>query len=122
MLGASIPAAAYSSANVKGTYSVLLTSNQGSTTHVILGILTFDGTNKVTLTETSERLNGTTFAGATFSGTYFVNANGSGSMTFSTFRIVFFRFVLNSVVNGIAKDLHILTNSSDGLNGTAIHQ
>jgi hypothetical protein len=107
-------AATYTNATVKGNYSLLLEGGGAA----IVGLLKFDGVSDVTatLTETGPST-------ATFSGTYTVDSNGTGTITFSSQDpAITFTFVLCSVVNGNAKILNMVDTDGGVAAGTATHQ
>jgi hypothetical protein len=109
-------AVAYTNATVKGNYSILLTSS--ATPTALLGLLKFDGAGNVSMIYAQPG----GFTG-TFSGTYAVDSNGTGMITFSSQSpAVTMDFVLSSVVNGNAKKLQLAVSSGGDGVGTATHQ
>ena len=101
-------------ATVKGNYSLLLEGGGSA----LVGLLKFDGASDVTLTYTQ-----TGPSSGTFSGTYTVDSNGTGTITFSSQDpAITFTFVLCSVVNGTAKILNMVDTDGGVAAGTATHQ
>jgi len=111
--------AAYSAANVKGSYSVLFnewtepTGSEGA----VLGICDFDGVSVVTGSVTVVKGSGLEVQTISSGSSYSVKANGSGSMTLvltsgSTTSTQQIDFVLNSVSSSIAKSLQMLAVNS----------
>jgi hypothetical protein len=100
-------------AKLKGTYSILLSWWTTGTQQGLVGTLTFDGKSKATLTFTDQlaELGSTTGKG---SGTYSVNADGSGSIgltlseSISNSTTMQLDFVLNSIKGPVAKGLQLL--------------
>ena len=116
MFAAAASAATYTNATVKGNYSVLLTSS--ATPQVILGLIKFDGNGSVNMIYAQPA----GFTG-TLSGTYTVESNGTGMITFSSQNpVVTFDFVIGSVEGGNAKIVQMVdSNGGDGV-GTATRQ
>jgi hypothetical protein len=113
MFATAASAAAYTNATVKGNYSLLI-GGEGA----LVGLLKFDGAGDVTLTYTQ-----TGPSSGTFSGTYAVDSNGTGTITMSADnQTVTLAFVLCSVVNGNAKILNMVDTDGGSGFGTATHQ
>jgi hypothetical protein len=119
---------AYSNASLKGSYSFLETKwdttsdPNSSEPDSTLGLMTFNGTGKVTVSFTDEHKG--TVVTTTGSGTYAVNSNGTAtaSVTLSNNRTVTFAMVVYSA--GKAMQFQG-TNCGCGnavLAGTAVHQ
>jgi hypothetical protein len=116
-------AAGFTNANLKGGYSMLVAADNAASPFTQIGVLTFNGVSAVSFTWTANN-NGSIFSGSE-SGTYSVKANGSGSISMTGLHSAdHFTFVLNSVVNGVAKGLHVVATSGPNLviYGTATHQ
>lgn len=114
ILATAISASAYTNATVKGNYSFLVEGGGGA----IVGLLKFDGVSKVTLTYTQ-----TGPSSGTYSGTYAVDSNGTGTITFSSQDpAITLAFVLCSVVDGNAKILNMVSTDGGNGGGTATHQ
>ena len=114
MFATAASAATYTNATVKGNYSLLLEGGGSA----LVGLLKFDGASDVTLTYTQ-----TGPSPGTFSGTYTVDSNGTGTITFSSQDpAITFSFVLCSVVNGTAKILNMVDTDGGVAAGTATHQ
>ncbi len=130
---AGVPAqAAYSAANVKGSYSVLFnewtepTGSEGA----VLGMVDFDGVGAVSGSFTVVNSTGLDVLTISSGSSYSVKANGSGSMTLvltgtGSPGTVQIDFVLNSVSGSIAKSLQMLAVNSKTTNtnvvaGTAV--
>jgi hypothetical protein len=116
-------AVTYTAANVKGSYSFLMTKWQvaGGSQGAILGILSFDGVGVV-----SGSMNliddGKLQTFSLGSGTYTVSTNGSGSMVFGVgTQSLQIGFVLTSVSASVAHTLQLLIipNTADETNTTA---
>ena len=113
MFAIAASAATYTNATVKGNYSLLLEGGGSA----LVGLLKFDGASNVTLTYTQ-----TGSSSGTFSGTYTVDSNGKGTITFSSQDpAITFTFVLCSVVNGNAKILNMVDTDGGVAAGTATH-
>jgi hypothetical protein len=115
----SFPAqAAYTAANVKGSYSFLLdkwTATAGGNGGV-LGILTFNGVNSVTGSFTEVTTTGLQTIDIETGSTYTVEPSGSGSMSLvTTGGTITLDFVLTAVLGGVAQGLQLLEkNASEG--------
>lgn len=130
LLAASTDAAAatppaFNNGSLKGSYETLLTvwtSPENVTNQGYLGILTFDGVSAVTGSFTINT--GGTITTDSFTGTYSVKTNGTGSlsMTDSQSNAVDLALVLNST----ATNLQLLQTNPNGstavMNGTATSQ
>lgn len=115
MLVSVASASAYTNNTVKGNYSLLMPGNGAVP---LIGLLQFDGDNDVTLTYTQ-----TGPISGTLSGTYIVDSNGTGTITFSSENpAITFSFVICSVVGGNAKILNVLDTNGVTGSGTATHQ
>lgn len=125
-LALSAQAATYSKTNLKGSYSFLtnlITANSGTNQFAMVGVLTFDGSGNVTGSYTSISLD--TVATGTLSGTYTVNANGMGTLTFTSGSTAQFAITLTSVSAKVARLVQLLqTNDSNNeiISGTAVLQ
>lgn len=126
VIGLAAQAAALSKASVKGSYSFLTsltTANVSTNQFAMVGVLTFDGAGKVTGSFTSISLD--TVATGTLGGTYTVNANGTGTITFTKGSTAEFAITLNSTVAGLAHGLQLLQindKSNEILSGSALLQ
>jgi hypothetical protein len=121
--------AAFNNASLKGGYSVLInrwTDNSGDNQFASVGVMTFDGAGKVSISFTS--MNGGVEGTGTASGTYTVASNGSGTITFTTgSNPPQYAIVVNSSAAGLAKGITLMridTNyPSDAIeSGTAVLQ
>ncbi len=96
-------APAFSNGSLKGSYSVLMINwtSDPSRTEDLIAVFNFDGVSKVSITSFIDNKVGTLSAG-TGSGTYSVNANGSGSMniTLSNGASGIFGIVINAAGKG----------------------
>jgi VCBS repeat-containing protein len=116
-------------AKLKGTYSVLLTWwTSGTTGRGYLGTLVFDGKSKVTTTLVI-RTGGSGSATVKGTGTYSVNADGSGSMTLALLNgtTADFDFVMNSAPGtAVAKGIQLIEvdnpSSTTVNNGNAVFE
>lgn len=102
LAGVSAQAVTYNNSYLKGSYSFLLNrwiATQTDNEDGVLGVLKFDGVGTVTGSYTQMQA-GILFTG-TLSGTYSVNANGSGSMTLTNpgENTVQLAFALNTVAS-----------------------
>jgi hypothetical protein len=119
-------AATFSKASLKGSYSFLTnlwTANVATNQFAMVGVLTFDGAGNVTGSYTS--ISWDTVQNGALGGTYTVNANGTGTLTFTTGSTAGFAITLNSAVAGIAHGVQLLqTNdtSDEIISGTALLQ
>ena len=121
--------ASFSNASLKGTYSILVnrwTANSTENQFAELGVLHFEGAGNVTISFTS--MTGGIKGSGTESGTYTVNANSTGTMTFTggsnppTYSIV-----INSSAAGVAKGISLLRTDNNypsdaSESGTAVLQ
>jgi hypothetical protein len=118
--------AAFSKASLKGSYSFLTnlsTASASTNQFAMVGVLTFDGAGNVIGSFTS--ISSTTVQTGTLVGTYTVNANGTGKITFTSGSTAQFAITLNSTTAGLAYGLQMLqTNdaSNEVLSGTALLQ
>jgi hypothetical protein len=103
--------AAYTAANIKGSYSFLLdkwTTTAGGNSGV-LGILTFNGVDSVTGSFTEVTSTGLETIDVEAGSTYTVESGGSGSMTLVTAGgTITLDFVLTAVLDGVAQGLQLL--------------
>ncbi len=122
----SAQAATYSKASLKGSYSFLTnlwTANARTNQFAMVGILTFDGAGTVTGSYTS--ISSQVFRTGTLGGTYTVNSNGTGTLTFTTGSTVQFAVTLDSTAAKVAHGVQLLqTNDSNNeiVSGTAVLQ
>jgi len=103
----------YSLATVKGTFSFEYnewTADPTQTYYGGIGLFTFNGKGNVT--GSSSYTAGGVLATNTFTGTYTVNTNGSGTISLSTG--VQYAFVLNTVTGGLAKGLQFVQTNTTG--------
>jgi hypothetical protein len=109
--GASARAAeVYSNASLKGAYGYLVTLHTADPTTTVfasIGIATFDGAGNVSVKNADVVLGVVTKT--TFSGTYTVNANGSGAFSLSGGPQ--YAMTLDSVARGVATDVQLLKTS-----------
>ena len=100
-------APAYNNGSLKGSYGFLIaqwTSSPSESAFNSLGVMTFDGAGNLSGSFTTNA-GGTVITG-TFSGTYSVNSNGTGSMSFE---ITGYGTVTNAfVVDASTKNLQLL--------------
>ncbi len=122
----SAQAATYSKASLKGSYSFLTnlwTANARTNQFAMVGILTFDGAGTVTGSYTS--ISSQVFRTGTLGGTYTVNSNGTGTLTFTTGSTVQFAVTLDSTAAKVAHGVQLVqTNDSNNeiVSGTAVLQ
>jgi hypothetical protein len=122
----STTAATYGLASVKGNFSFQLnewTSDVNIMSYGAVGTLSFDGKGKVKGSFT-DVLGGVPQTG-TFTGTYTVNSDGSGSMSLAGGGNPQLAFALNSTAAGIAKGLQLMQTNSTGnivISGIALKQ
>ena len=120
----STTAATYSLSTLKGTFSFDFHEATFDSSVAIqggIGLFTFDGKGNVK--GSSRYVAGGVFQTATFTGTYAVNADGSGSISLSN--SAQYAFVLNSVAGGLAKGLQFIQTNTTGnvaISGTALKQ
>lgn len=110
-----------------GSYSFLTnlwTANSSTNQFAMVGVMTFDGAGNVTVSYTS--ISWDTVTTGSFSGTYAVNSNGTGTITLGTKGDSGeFAITLNTTTAGIAHGLQLLqTNDSNNeiISGTAVLQ
>jgi hypothetical protein len=115
VLIASAQAATFSNSSLQGTYAFLgnrwtadISAPQGG----VIGIMTFDGIGNMTESYTG-MVNGSPVSG-TFTGTYAVNPDGAGTITFSTGWQ--WAIVLNSTSAKIAHGIQLLSTLNLGYN------
>jgi hypothetical protein len=117
-------AAGFSNASLRGAYGYLVTlhtSDPSTTVFANLGIMTFDGAGNVSGKNSQVALGVVT--NSTYSGTYTVNANGTGAITLSGGPQ--FAMALDSVAGGVATDVQLLkTNdtANEVVSGHAVLQ
>jgi hypothetical protein len=122
----SAQATKFSNASLKGSYSFLTnlwTANASTSQFAMVGVLTFDGAGNVTGSYTSLSLQ--VFQTGTLGGTYTVNSNGTGTITFTTGSTAQFAINLDSTAAGVAHGVQLLqTNDSNNeiVSGTAVLQ
>jgi hypothetical protein len=124
----SAPATTYNAASIKGNFSLQLNKRTADATQSqdgVLGLFNFDGAGNVRGSVTI--MSRGVLKKATFTGTYTVNSDGSGSMslTVSDGSTPQLALVLNSTVAGVAQGLQVLQTNSSGNNnisGTAVKQ
>ncbi len=116
-----------SAATLKGNYSFLSnswTADPSASQMGLVGTMMFNGAGKVAGSYTQEK-DGVS-SSSTFSGTYSVSSDGSGSMIITADEnIQTIDFVLNSVVKSVADSLQFLAADStmeDVSTGTAVRQ
>ncbi len=119
--------ASFNNASLKGGYSFLFdrwTADVNMNQEGTIGIMTFDGAGNVTASFTS--ISGGVVQTGTASGTYTVNSNGTGAITFTTgSNPPHFAITLTSSAGGLAHGLQLLqTNDNRNLvfSGTAFLQ
>jgi hypothetical protein len=102
-------ATTYTTANVKGSYSVLMNGYSGAASETAwLGIFNFDGVSAVTGSITIIDSGSLSVITVPSGSTYSVSPNGSGSITLNTSGGSPIAFVLNSVSASIAKSLQLV--------------
>ena len=122
----SAQAATFSKASLKGSYSFLTnlwTANANTNEFAMVGILAFDGAGNVTGSYTSISLQ--VFQTGTLGGTYTVNSNGTGTLTFTTGSTAQFAITLDSTAANVAHGVQLVqTNDSNNeiVSGTAVLQ
>ena len=126
VLATSAPAAAFSNASVKGSYSFttdLWTANPTTPAFGMVGVMTFDGAGNVTASY--ESITAGVPKTGTWGGTYSVNSDGVGAIELTTGSTARFAMTLNSTAAGVAHGLQLLL-TNDGNNevvsGTAVLQ
>ena len=125
-LALSAHAATYNQATLKGTYSFLTnltTANSGTNQFAMVGVLTADGAGNVTGSYTS--ISWDTVETGTLGGTYTVNSNGTGTLTFVSGSTAQFAINLTSVTAKVARVVQMLqTNDSNNeiISGSAVLQ
>jgi hypothetical protein len=112
-------AATFTIASLKGGYSFLLdkwTPDTGSSQAATLGVMTFDGAGNVSAAFTSVVASSTgsapTVNTGTLSGTYTVNADGTGSMALPGG--LNFAIVLDATAGGLAHGIELLQTTMPG--------
>jgi hypothetical protein len=117
---------AFTNASLKGSFSFLTsleTANPSTNQFAMVGVLTFDGAGHVTGSFTS--ISHDAVATGALGGTYAVNSNGSGSITFTTGSTAQFAITLNSTAAGLAHGLQMLQindSNNEIISGTAVLQ
>ncbi len=125
-LALSAQAATFSKASLKGSYSFftnLWTANGSTSQFAMVGIMTFNGAGTVTGSYTS--IDGGAVTTGTLGGTYTVNSNGTGTITFTTGSTAQFAINLDSTAAKVAHGVQLLqTNDSNNeiVSGTAVLQ
>ena len=125
-LALSTQATKFSNASLKGSYSFLTnlwTADASTNQFAMVGILTFDGAGNVSGSYTSISLQ--VFQTGTLGGTYTVNSNGTGTLTFTTGSTAQFAINLDSTAAKVAHGIELLqTNDSNNeiVSGTAVLQ
>jgi hypothetical protein len=125
-LALSAQAATFSNASLKGSYSFLTnlwTANTSTNQFAMVGVLILNGAGTVTGSYTSLSLQ--TFQTGTLVGTYTVNSNGTGTITFTTGSTAQFAITLDSTTAKVAHGVQLLqTNDSNNeiVSGTAVLQ
>jgi hypothetical protein len=125
-LALSAQAATYSKASLKGSYSFLTnlwTANTSTDQIAMVGVLAFDGAGNVSGSYTSISLQ--VFQTGTLGGTYTVNSNGTGTITFTTGSTAQFAINLDSTAAKVAHGVQLLqTNDSNNeiVSGAAVLQ
>jgi len=116
-----------SAANLKGIYSFLTiywSADPAQSQQASVGTASFDGVSKVTLTYVQEQ--GGVEKHLALSGTYSVNANGTGTMNFTVKGVpLTVDFAMNTIISSIARGAQFLTGDSttDKVGtGTAVFQ
>jgi hypothetical protein len=119
--------ASFSNASLKGGYSFLTnrwTADVNRSQEGVVGVMTFDGAGNVTASYTS--ISGGVLQTGTASGTYIVNSNGTGAISFTTGSSPpQFAITLTSSAAGLAHGMQLLrTNDNRNLveSGTALLQ
>jgi len=125
-LAFSAQATTFSNASLKGSYSFLTnlwTANANTSEFAMVGVMTFDGAGNVTGSYTS--VTGGVAQTGTLGGTYTVNSNGAGTITFTSGSTAQFAITLNSTAAKVAHGVLLLqTNDSNNevISGTAVLQ
>jgi len=107
-------AATFSNANLNGTYTFMgnrWTADVSAPQGGFIGVMSFDGAGNVTESYTG-MINGSLITG-TYSGTYTVNPNGTGTLTYPGLQ---FTFVVNSTSAKIAHGIQLLGILNYGYN------
>ena len=121
-----VRAPAFTNASLKGSFSFLTsleTANPSTNQFAMVGVLTFDGAGHVTGSFTS--ISQDTVVTGVLGGTYAVNSNGSGKITFTTGSTAEFAITLNSTAAGLAHGLQMLQindSKNEIISGTAVLQ
>lgn len=76
-----VNAAAFTNANVSGGYAFGLVGTSGNLSQIGTGVVTADGAGRLTGGEETVNVGGVVSCHGTFTGTYSVNANGTGTAT-----------------------------------------
>ncbi|MGB9236028.1 MAG: hypothetical protein WCC04_16585 [Terriglobales bacterium] len=125
-LALSAQAATYSKASLTGSYSFLnnlWTANASTNQLATVGVLKFDGAGTVTGSYTSISLQ--VFHTGTLAGTYTVNSNGTGTITFTTGSTAQFAINLDSTAAGVAHGVQLLQindSNNEIVSGAAVLQ
>ena len=125
-LALSAQGATFNKTNLKGSYSFLTnlwTANVNTSQIAMVGILQFDGAGSVAGLYTST--NGGVVQTGTLGGSYTVNSNGTGAITFTTGSTAQFAITLESTAAKVAHSVQLLqTNDSNNeiVSGTAVLQ
>lgn len=130
LLSTAVPLSAhavtFTNASLKGSYSFLnnlWTASSSTNQFAMVGVLTFDGVSSVSGSYTS--ISSTTVKTGALGGTYSVNSNGTGTITFTAGLTDEFAITLNSTASGLAHGLQMLDISDSSnvvISGTALLQ
>ncbi len=116
----------YNQSTLKGSYSFLtnlITANSGTNQFAMVGVLTADGAGNMTGSYTS--ISWDTVESGTLGGTYIVNSNGTGTLTFTSGSTAQFAINLTSVSARVARLVQLLQindSNNEILSGTAALQ
>lgn len=121
-LALSAQATSFSNASLNGSYSFLTnlwTENVNTNEFAMIGVLTFNGAGDVTGSYTS--ISAGIVQTGTLGGTYSVNSNGTGEITFTAGSTAQFTITLNSTAAKVAHGVQLLqTNDSNNENVSGI--
>ncbi|MBI3474206.1 MAG: hypothetical protein HY010_00605 [Acidobacteria bacterium] len=127
ILAVSASAVTFTNASLKGGYGYLInrwTADVSVNQNAVVGVMVFDGLGHMTFSNTA--VLGGIVQTASGSGTYAINANGTGTITFTTgSNPPVFAIVLNSNAAGQANGFQLLTKNDNNNrieSGTALLQ
>jgi hypothetical protein len=125
-LALSAPAAGFSNASLKGSYSFLTslrTANATTPQFAMVGVMTFDSAGNLTGSYTS--ISDHAVQSGPLGGTYAVKSNGTGAINLTTPSAAHFAIALNSTAAGVAQGVQLLRTddtNNEITSGTAVLQ